>query len=371
MTTRVEKIEAALKKVETLPPQTKVDVSQGVQLRRKRNGIPVLTLKYTADPTRRSTGWFEAERKKYTSQADWDREQEIIDEAGGGERLYAEILTKYFHKIVITDRNWRPGSTWRTLPGFDHGKTNPTAAEVVRVDHDGVIYFCSEYYMPGLEVAQHVHSLQELPGFCEAEDVMADPSIFDQATMQQRDGKAISIADLYHEKGITNLRPFLGNRTDRGFEERLKVHWANLDEREPTVRIVCPGITEIPDRPDYGLHPNGCPNFLWEMANIRRVRYTATQLMLKNPSESIVDKNNHAHDAGKYVVQSLPEPAMKTVEMRVAEATKPWREAGDFTNALIQANRAREEFEAENKPARMGRGLPGKNAGMARFGRRR
>ncbi len=363
----IAKLQEALERLKTLPPQTKVDVSTGVQLRRKSNGVPVLTLGYKADPTRRSPEWYTAERAKYTSQADWDREQEIIDEAGGGERLYAEILTKYFHKIVITDQNWRPGSSWARLPGFDHGKTNPTGALPAYIDHDGVIYFCGEYYQPGLEVWQHAPQLAELPGFATAEDVMADPSIFDK-TMQQRNGQAVAIADLYEQEGIDNLRPFLGNRSDVAFEQRLKMHWANLDVREPTVRIVCPGITELPDRPSYGLHPRGCPNLLWEMANIRRVQFTATQLMLRNPSEAIVDKNNHLHDAMKYVVMSRPEPTDRTVEQRIQEAVRPLVERGDMTNALIQANRVREEAEAEEEPVRL---TFGRRRGAGRFGRRR
>lgn len=366
MTTAIENLQAALLKLDALPPQTKVKVMEGVNLRRKKNGVPVLSLNYKADPTRRSAEWYEHERKKYTSQADWDREQEIIDEAGGGERLYADVLTKYFHKIVVTDRNWRPGSTWTVLPGFDHGKTNPTAGLVTYIDHDGTIWFCGEYYVPGLEVWQHAPQLKELPGFASAEDVMADPSIFDK-TMQQRDGKAIAIADLYEQEGIDNLRPFPGNRSDIAFEQRLKMHWANLDEREPTVKIVCPGITEIPDRPNYGLHPWGCPNFLWEMANIRRVQYTATQLMLRNPSEAIVDKNNHLHDGGKYVVMSRPEPTDRPLEMRIKEAVKPFVEAGDLTNALIQANLVREQMEEESEPVRFGFA----RRGAGRFGRRR
>jgi hypothetical protein len=129
---------------------------------------------------------------------------------------------------------------------------------------------------------------------------------------------------------------------------------------------VCPGITEIPDRPNYGLHPWGCPNFLWEMANIRRVQYTATQLMLRNPSEGIVDKNNHLHDGGKYIVMSRPEPTDKPLDMRIQEAVKPFVEEGDFTNALIQANRVREEMEDESEPIRLGFGRRGRG-----FGRRR
>ena len=47
-------------------------------------------------------------RRTYTSQSEWDREQEIIDEAGGGELVFADTLVTYWDKIVITDPAWRP-----------------------------------------------------------------------------------------------------------------------------------------------------------------------------------------------------------------------------------------------------------------------
>jgi len=93
------------------------------------------------------------ERRTYTSQADWDREQEIIDEAGGGELVFADTLVTYWDKIVITDPAWRPDPQWRVIGGFDHGKTNPTAMLRAYIDYEGVIYFSGEYYVPGKSVA--------------------------------------------------------------------------------------------------------------------------------------------------------------------------------------------------------------------------
>jgi hypothetical protein len=63
-------------------PQRKVQVARGMHLRRTKNGIPVLTLHYSADPERDpelTPEWKEIARKKYSSQAAWDREQEIVD----------------------------------------------------------------------------------------------------------------------------------------------------------------------------------------------------------------------------------------------------------------------------------------------------
>lgn len=293
----------SLEALNKVKPQIRVPIVPGMSVRKKKDSydtIPVIRIHYSADPDRdpkTKTGqlWRKKKRGEYSSQADWDREMEIIDGAGGGERIYAEILSTHFKKIVITDPTWQPGKTWKLISGFDYGKTNPTSALDARVDHDGKIYFVGEYYQPGKDIGGHAPTLLGWNAFMACEDVMCDPSIFNK-TMEQRDTKkAISVADIYYECGITNLRPFIGNRSDIAFEQRLKMHWNNLDEKEPTIRIWCPGLTEIPDRPVYGQH-DGCPSLLWEMSNIRRVKLTATQLMTQNPSEQIVDKDNHAHD---------------------------------------------------------------------------
>jgi hypothetical protein len=64
---------------------------RGITTRRTRSGILVARVHYTADPER-DCSWARSERSKYSSQAAWDREQEIVHEAGGGELLFAEIL---------------------------------------------------------------------------------------------------------------------------------------------------------------------------------------------------------------------------------------------------------------------------------------
>jgi hypothetical protein len=110
----------------------------GVTERRTRQGISVQRIHYSADPDR-GPGWATAERKKYSSQGAWDREQEIIHAAGGGERLFADILNRYAHKIIITSPNFQMSPHWRKIGGFDHGKANPTGALVACLDFDGTI----------------------------------------------------------------------------------------------------------------------------------------------------------------------------------------------------------------------------------------
>jgi hypothetical protein len=112
----------------------------------------VLRAHYSADPERdpaSNPGWREQERRKYSSQGAWDREQEVIHEAGGGERVFAEVFSRWSDKIIVDGARFQPSPHWRRIGGFDHGKANPTAALVGCVDFDGVIYLTGESYQPG------------------------------------------------------------------------------------------------------------------------------------------------------------------------------------------------------------------------------
>lgn len=309
-----------------LPPQIPVEVRRGVSFRRTKTGISVLRFHYSCHPERdpeRNPRWFSEERRKYTSQADWDREQEIMDEAGGGELVFAETLRDSLDKIVILDPNWRPNPEWKIVGGFDHGKTNPTALLQAYIDSDGNIIFAGEYYQPGREIWEHAPEIKNMRDFFRMDTIYADPSIFHSTQQQQqRPGhaaeRARSIADLYQDLGIKHLCPFSGDCSDVSFAARLQLHWANLEEWPPTVRIVCRNFSE---RPQYGLHESDCPNLLWELMRARRVKLGDQQLLNRNASEKIVDKDNHARDAMKYVVMSYPEPSRKGLQTRVNERT--------------------------------------------------
>jgi hypothetical protein len=58
----------------------------------------------------------------------------------------------------------------------------------------------------------------------------------------------------------------------------------------------------------------------------RRQKLTGQQLLSRNVSEAIVDKDNHARDAMKYIVMSQPEPSRKSLEQRVTERVYTIRE---------------------------------------------
>ena len=107
----MRKTQDALKKSRVVPAQTKVEIVRGLHVHRTRGGIPVLSVHYSADPERDPEihpEWKRMERRTYSSQAAWDREQEMVDEAGGGELVFADTLLTYWNKIVISDPGWRP-----------------------------------------------------------------------------------------------------------------------------------------------------------------------------------------------------------------------------------------------------------------------
>src|SRR5207302_1124458 len=73
---------------------TPTQIVKGLTHRRTSQGTAVMRVHYSADPDR-GPEWVAQERRKYSSQGAWDREQEIIHEAGGGERIFAEVFSHW------------------------------------------------------------------------------------------------------------------------------------------------------------------------------------------------------------------------------------------------------------------------------------
>ena len=367
----------ALEQTKNLPPQTNVEVRPGERIKRTKGGIPVVRLHYSVHPERNpdlNPDWKAAERRKYTSQADWDREQDIEDEAGGGELVFAEILSRYQDRIVITDPLWKPDPDWKMDAGFDHGRASPTTMLRCYSDYEGTHYFCGEYYQPGKEIWEHAAALREMPDLRKLTTCYADPSIFPinaQANVPVRKGEqAKSLSEIYEENGVDFLSPFCGDHSDVSFAARLLMHWKDLEEREPTVKIVCRRSWE---RPAYGLHAWDCPNLMWELMRTRRELLTAQQLLTRNKSEAIVQKDDHARDACKYILLSYPEPTRKTTSRRVAERVEKLFKESDMTTAMLSLSKIQQE-EREKEFGQQGGSYSGnirqRLAEEARKGRR-
>jgi hypothetical protein len=322
---------------------------RGLTEKRTPDGICVLNCHYTADPDRAKPEWKEQERRKYTSKSKWQAEQEMIFGAGGGERLFADILNTYGHKIIIDPETsgFRPSPHWNYIGGFDYGQANPTAALVACVDYDGTIYVLREYYQPGFTPKEHRTWLLQLQGF-KGTPMFADPSIF-YKTHAQNDGTFKAIASLFADEGIDNLGPAPENNELLGMQ-RILSHWMNLDQREPTLKIVCPKAMQDIAKPDYGIVNGGCPNLLWELRRARRAERTPTQLATQNPTEKIVDKDNHLRDCLKYLVLASPALPEKSWQQLATEAVAPLAAQGDVTSAYIRFLQAKAEAEANDRP---------------------
>lgn len=320
--------------LEELPPQTYVELCHGLEVCMKENGQIVARLHYSAMPSRdpetdAGKRWFKDQRRKYSSQSIWDREQEIVDEAGGGEMLLAPTLAKHKDKILITDEDWLPQPEWECVEGFDHGKTNATSLLKAYIDFAGDIYLCGEYYnwrreeSPGRaewpnDVRDNAFFLKELHAIAKPRWCSADPSIFSNKHLQH-DGTYTNEAKIYAENGVNFLGSYEGDRADTTFMSRIMEHWGGLDEgREPSLRIVCRPHLDRGQRIP-GLHPFDCPNLLWELRRAKTHKLTERQLLVRNPTEQVVDKDNHARDALKYLLMRLPRPTEKPMQQRYQE----------------------------------------------------
>jgi len=338
----MQELETALARIQDLDAQVRAEVIRGVTVRRKENGIPVLSIHYSADPdrdpaTERGALWYAAAKGEYASEASWKREQEIDALAGGGERVFAVPLGSFHDKIIITDPKWHPDPRWDVVAGFDYGGTNATCLLLAYLDFVGNIYFCGEYYSmkrPGFEnlVADNAPQMLKMPNLDRLRWCMADPSIFPD-TQVQSDGSRSSINKSFVKNGVKFLREFQGDRSDISLVETvLSIYWRKLAENAPRMFIVCRNES---DRLQPGLHPYDCPNLVWELNRSRRAELTARQMLTKNPTEKIVDRLNHARDSWKYVLHTVTRPTEIPLEDQMRAAVSGLNP----TSAAIAAQR--------------------------------
>lgn len=320
----VTPLQLAIKGLDDVPEQTPVEVVRGVTLRRKKNGLTVMRLHYSAIPERdpetdEGAEWYRREKKKYSSEARWKKEQEIDAYATGGEAVFGKILSDYYKVVVISDPHWFPDPRWDVVGGFDHGIANATCllkAYVTRKEIDPLtgkekapdVYICGEYYSYRREewdnnVDQNVQQMKLMPDMERARWIMADPAIF-WNSKEQASGAPTNTYETYVKNKMWPMRAYDGIRSDPTFVQwMLSDYWRGIaNGRRPRLFIVCRNPS---DRPQPGLHPFDCPNLLWELKRAKRVEMTARQLLTKSQNESLQDKNNHARDCLKYLTGLL------------------------------------------------------------------
>lgn len=349
-------LELALAKLEDVPAQSPIEIVKGCNIRRTLHGQSVMRIHYSAIPERdpdtvAGAAWKKRERATYSSQAAWNKEQEIDYLAQGGESVFGAILGNpdYYQQIVISDPMWQPDPQWDVVFGFDHGKTNATALVKAYITREIVnkrtgeiispfdIIFAGEFYSmrrgPSPEEPQgwannidmNVREMIQMPDIERKRWIVADPSIFPD-TVAHGKGDYTSISSEYKDAGWYGMRSYEGIRSDVVYAEwLLSDYWGGIARgKRPRVYIVCRNPSE---RPQPGLHPYDCPNLLWELKRAKRVEMTARQLLTKNPVDALVDKNNHARDAMKYLLGTVggaaKMPFHEQLEERLKNLTDP------------------------------------------------
>jgi hypothetical protein len=342
----------ALEKLDGLPPQTRIEVIRGVTLRRKKNGLTVMSLHYSAIPERdpetlEGAKWFDRNYSAYSSKPRWKKEQEMDPYATGGEAVFGSILgnEELYQVVVISDPNWYPGPPYMAanpdvVAGFDHGITNATALLKGYVPRDTFdpktgaknppeLYMAGEFYRFRSDewqnnVDENVKVMRKMPDLERARWIKADPSIFDNAVATDK-GAPTNIYQTYKKNNMWKMTRYDGVRSDVTFVEWVMADWwrgiSTLDGhwtgKKPRLYIVCRTPS---DRPQPGLHEFDCPNLIWEMKRAKRVQMTSRQLLTRNPSEALENKNNHAMDVFKSILGTLRNSAPTDPNEAVAAA---------------------------------------------------
>jgi hypothetical protein len=332
-------LEIANKKLDDVPDQTRVEVIRGVTVRRKKNGLTVMSLHYSAIPdrdpeTEKGAAWYAKENGGYSSQSMWKKEQEMDAYATGGEAVFGAVLgnPRLYELVVISDPFWYPDPRWDVVAGFDHGVTNATGLLKAYIPREEIdprtgetkpleIYICGEFYRYRTDdwsnnVDENVVEMKQMPDLERARWIKADPSIFYDAVASDK-GAPTNIYQTYKKNGMWPMSGYEGIRSDVTFVEWIMSDWWKgiAGGRKPRLHIVCRNPS---DRPQPGLHPFDCPNLLWEMKRAKRVQMTSRQLLTKNASEALVNKNNHLLDPLKQILGTVRNPTMISSEEIVA-----------------------------------------------------
>jgi hypothetical protein len=280
---------------------------KGIQAGVSGEGVQVVRIHYSADPakdpsTEAGQIWLKRELQGYRGMEDprWRKEMEIDFDAHGGQLLFPYLLAN--EKTLFVPPAKIEGM--RLCAGLDYGTRNPSAFEVLSVDYDGNIQVIWEYY----EEPKHsnetddqfrarkgykclAEAIKNCPYFSRKLTIYADPSLWNR-TQEAADAKGLmSVADLFVKEGVI---------LSRGQRGRDFACYEKLDSN----------VWEDPEKPMFTIMKN-CNWLWWEMQRLRFADFSATVMANKNLQEKIVDKDNHAWDALKYAIMTIPQFTQK------------------------------------------------------------
>lgn len=188
---------------------------------------------------------------------------------------------------------------WPRFRGLDHGLTNPTACIWGASDFEGNLLCYREYYQRNAIPAENARAILMASG-----DEVFDWTVIDPSTMQTQSagGTAEKIIDQYGQAGLYCQ---LGNNAVRDSIARLK----QMLQPDPSHKF-----------PRW--HPRagelGAP-WLYVADSLKALRWEISVWKWKdargtNEREKVLEKNDHAIAALRYLVMRSPRPAVETIQ---------------------------------------------------------
>lgn len=272
----------------------------GLDIYKTKDKFTVARIHYTVDP-RKDPG---REGQEWLKKAlagvpggingpHWRKEMEIDFSAYAGELLCAHIIHSHRNKIIVDKKL---DETWYRYGSLDWGQNNPLSFHNYCLDNDRNIHSYYEIYQPGLSISEAKKLIANSPDFHRLKWLSADPSMW--INNQQTKEGLRSLADLFFDKdygGVSILLRKSISKSDTLAIAELMERWNNLEERQSS----------------FTISPR-CPKQIWEFERLRYEEISLALIERKNPSEQLVQKDNHAWDDWKYFVSTwLYEPKKK------------------------------------------------------------
>lgn len=285
----------------------------GFTTRITSGGIAVRQFHYSADSRKRPGTpegdlWVKEESRAYPLgiyDPRWQKEMEIKYGALGGSFLFPRWdIWKGNGQVVIPP--FDPVG-YHMYASYDHGYNSPSCFLVHGMSGDGVITTLWEFY------ADHVpaHAIAEIikghdvrlpdgrffhgnPHAYKQSFIIADPSMWSEDN-PQHNGPNKSTAAIFRDCGVSMIEGERGG--DVTVAEWIVGHFLQ-DPLHPLWRVT-----------------SNCEKLIWELGKLRHKEFSAQVAMQHNPSEDLVQKDNHAWDALKYFLKRFPpKPKLKAAE---------------------------------------------------------
>lgn len=273
---------------------------KGLSVERLKSGPALARLHYTADPgkdpaTPEGAIWLPQAAMAYAgglTSLGWRREMEMDPTAGHGE-LALPWFDERSPKVLI--QGYEPGEDDRLYGGLDVGLNNPTAFLVAALRPDGILVYFWEFYQKHVLLNEMARAVRQCPYYDRLEWIACDPTIWNRN--QYKKDEMTSLAMMLQEDVPPELR----------LDKIMRAH-----ERSDMRFIQRISMMMLDQSPRVLISKEGCPFFIRELRNIRYMEATAN----KNNSEKLVDKDNHAWDAGKYLALSHPDLKNQTPKQK-------------------------------------------------------